>query len=59
LLASLHLVAFGIGLSAVWTRARTLGGLPDPDCPRRVPRADVWWGVPFSFGLVPARGLGG
>ena len=45
LLASFHLLAFGIGLGAVWVRARALSGALDPDCVRRVLRADSWWGV--------------
>jgi putative membrane protein len=45
LLAAFHLLAFGIGLGAVWVRARALQGLPDPNCLRRVLRADAWWGV--------------
>ena len=45
LLASLHLLALGIGLGAIWVRARALHGLPDLGCLRRALRADAWWGL--------------
>jgi putative membrane protein len=45
LLASFHLLALGIGLGAIWVRARGLQGLPEPSCLRRVLRADVCWGL--------------
>ena len=45
-LAALHLVALGIGLGAVWARARGLGARPlDRASVRRVFAADGWWGV--------------
>lgn len=45
LLAAFHLLAFGIGLGAIWVRARALQGVPEEGCVRRVLRADSWWGV--------------
>jgi putative membrane protein len=45
LVATLHLVALGIGLGAVWARARGLRRSLDPDGLRRVFVADAWWGV--------------
>ena len=45
-LAALHLVALGIGLGAVWARARGLGARPlDRASVRRGFAADGWWGV--------------
>lgn len=46
LLATLHLLALGIGLGAVWARARTLGSSPlDAPVLRRAFTADTWWGI--------------
>jgi putative membrane protein len=46
LLAAVHLLALGIGLGAVWARARSLGGRElDLGAVRRVLTADAWWGV--------------
>jgi putative membrane protein len=45
LAAAVHLLAFGIGLGAVWSRARNLAGLPDPAALRRTLQADNWWGL--------------
>ncbi|HSE65939.1 MAG TPA: DUF2214 family protein [Gemmatimonadales bacterium] len=45
LLASFHLLAFGIGLGAIWVRGRSLRSPHDPAAIRRALRADVWWGV--------------
>ena len=45
LLASFHLLAFGIGLGAIWVRGRSLRSPHDPSAIRRALRADVWWGV--------------
>lgn len=46
LLAAVHLLALGIGLGSVWSRARLLGA-PTLDGPtiRRALAADAWWGV--------------
>lgn len=45
-LAIVHLLALGIGLGAVWTRARALGERPlDRTSARRVFAADGWWGL--------------
>lgn len=45
LLASFHLLAFGIGLGAIWVRARSLPAAQDPVILRRALRADAWWGI--------------
>ena len=42
--AALHLFALGIGLGAVWARARALSGPLDPNGLKRVFAADGWWG---------------
>jgi putative membrane protein len=45
-LAVVHLLALGIGLGAVWTRARALGERPfDRGSARRAFAADSWWGL--------------
>ena len=54
-LASLHLLALGIGLGAVWSRARLLGGRFDSGATRRALVADSWWGA--AAGLWLATGL--
>ena len=43
-LAWLHLLALGIGLGAIWTRARSLSGPMDESALRRAFTADGWWG---------------
>jgi len=45
LLASFHLLAFGIGLGAIWVRARSLSSAQDLVSIRRALRADAWWGI--------------
>src|SRR5688572_29321035 len=48
LLATLHLLALGIGLGAVWARGRGFRALragPDAGALRRVFTADTWWGM--------------
>ncbi|HYN88255.1 MAG TPA: DUF2214 family protein [Ardenticatenaceae bacterium] len=45
LLAALHLLALGIGLAAVWARARSLRGPLDDEGLRRVVYADSFWGI--------------
>ncbi len=61
LFASLHLLGLGIGLGAVWARARALRGPLDVAGLRRVFYADGWWGVAAAIwigtGLV--RVIGG
>ncbi|HUF36659.1 MAG TPA: DUF2214 family protein [Gemmatimonadales bacterium] len=44
-LATVHLLALGIGLGAVWVRARALGGTLDRERIRTVLVADAWWGI--------------
>jgi putative membrane protein len=44
-LASLHLLALGIGLGAVWGRSRALRGPLDAGAVQRALTADVWWGI--------------
>lgn len=60
LLAALHLLALGIGLGAIWSRARSLEGEPDLATLQRIFQADTWWGVSallwISTGLVRAMG---
>lgn len=51
-LASLHLLALGIGLGAVWARSRALNGPLDRAGLRRVFAADTWWGVAAALWLV-------
>jgi putative membrane protein len=52
-LATLHLLALGIGLGAVWTRARSLGSRPlDVGAVRRGFTADSWWGVAALLWIV-------
>lgn len=61
LFAWLHLLGLGIGLGAVWARARALRGPLDTAGLRRVFYADGWWGVAAAIwigtGLV--RVIGG
>jgi putative membrane protein len=61
LFAWLHLLGMGIGLGAVWARARALRGPLDTAGLRRVFYADGWWGVAAAIwigtGLV--RVIGG
>ena len=46
ILAAVHLLALGIGLGAVWARARLLGGTTiDGVTLRRALAADTWWGA--------------
>jgi putative membrane protein len=61
LLATLHLLALGVGLGAVWARARTLSGELDAAGLRRVFYADTWWGIAAVVWIATglARALGG
>jgi putative membrane protein len=45
LLAAIHLLGLGIGLGAIFARARALRGTLDPAGLRRVFTADALWGV--------------
>ena len=60
LLAWVHLLGLGIGLGAVWTRARALSGPLDPGAIRRALAADTWWGLAaflwIATGLLRALG---
>lgn len=60
LFAWLHLLGLGIGLGAVWARARALRGPLDLTGLRRVFYADGWWGVAAAIwigtGLVRVFG---
>ncbi|HEX8905568.1 MAG TPA: DUF2214 family protein, partial [Longimicrobiaceae bacterium] len=60
ILAALHLLALGIGLGAVWTRARALRGASDHAVLRRAFAADGLWGLAallwISTGLIRAFG---
>ena len=52
LLASLHLLALGVGLGAVWVRAIALRGPLDPSGLRRALAADSWWGFAGLLWIV-------
>jgi putative membrane protein len=61
-LAVLHLLALGIGLGAVYARARAANRLRDtPDVLPRVFAADAWWGVAAGLWVVTGvwRAFGG
>ena len=46
MLAAVHLLGLGIGLGAVWARARSITSRPlDQAALRRAFAADSWWGV--------------
>jgi len=59
-LAALHLLALGVGLGAVWARARALRATLDNEALRRVFAADAWWGIAaliwISTGLLRTFG---
>jgi putative membrane protein len=61
LFAWLHLLGLGIGLGAVWARARALRGPLDTAGLRRVFYADGWWGVAAAtwIGTGLVRVIGG
>jgi putative membrane protein len=45
IVAAVHLLALGIGLGAVWMRARALKALPEPSAFGRAFTADGVWGL--------------
>lgn len=45
LFAAAHLLALGIGLGAIWSRARAFQGPLDATGLRRAFYADSWWGI--------------
>jgi len=61
ILAAVHLLALGIGLGAIWARARALHAPLDLPGVRRVLYADTWWGVAavLWLGTGLARAFGG
>jgi len=60
LFAALHLLALGVGMGAVWSRARALRPPLDSTGLKRVFYADTWWGIAallwIGTGLVRAFG---
>jgi len=60
LLASLHLLALGIGLGSVWARGQALRGTLDAAGIRRVLAADTWWGIAAALWILTgaARAFG-
>ena len=45
IVATLHLLALGVGLGAVWVRASSLRGHMDAPAVQRALRADAVWGI--------------
>lgn len=45
LLASMHLLALGVGLGAAWSRGRSLSSRLDAAGLRSVFLSDMWWGI--------------
>jgi putative membrane protein len=45
LLAFAHLLGLGVGLGAVWARARALRGAPGREALKAVFAADTWWAI--------------
>lgn len=60
-LASLHLLGLGIGLGAIWTRARALRGPLDPVNLQRIFAADSFWGAAAGLWIISGlvRAFGG
>jgi putative membrane protein len=52
LLAAMHLIALGIGLGAVWSRAKALSQPLDRAAMIRAFRADTWWGVAAALWIA-------
>ncbi len=61
MLAIVHLLALGIGLGAIWVRARALGGALDAASMRRALAADTAWGIAALLWITTGlwRWLGG
>jgi putative membrane protein len=61
LVASVHLLALGLGLGSIWSRAQNLAHVEAPRALKRVFFADTWWGIAalvwISTGV--ARAFGG
>lgn len=59
--AAVHLLALGIGLGAIWARARALRGPLDAAGLARVFYADTWWGIAaiLWIGTGLTRAFGG
>jgi putative membrane protein len=55
LLAFAHLLGLGVGLGAVWARARALRNAPGREALKTAFAADTWWAV--AAGLWIATGL--
>lgn len=51
-LAWSHLIALGIGLGAVWSRARALSAPSDESSLSRAFAADTWWGIAAVIWIV-------
>ena len=45
LVASLHLIALGLGLGGIWARGKALGSVTEPGALKRVFFADTLWGI--------------
>ena len=45
IVAALHLLGWGLGLGAIWSRSRALKDLSDPKNVRRALYADTLWGI--------------
>jgi putative membrane protein len=52
ILAALHLLSLGIGLGAIWVRARVLRGPLDLAAIRTALNAHAWWGVAGHLWIV-------
>lgn len=61
LFAAVHLLALGIGLGAIWARARAFRGPLDTAGLKRVFYADTWWGIAaiLWIGTGLTRAFGG
>lgn len=61
LLAAVHLLGLGIGLGAVFARARALRAELDRAGLRRALQADLWWGIAAAVWIVTGliRAFGG